>query len=220
MSNFLREQAVRLRRTKWKDKVDLLADEIFQILSSVPDTSPGQVTIDQGDGLPPITLPPNFTDSPFGDFVLPDLDLPSYDSNPVGVERTAIPDPLNGLDNQPTRYLKTTKYIQRTRVVCPGVVVSGSGDTYRVRLYPNGLNDGSSGGSTLTVTAKQLQIASTEAIPAGTWALVWRYTESEVELAQIVESGAGTAGEREVSRETRVRVVRREHCMQVPVWLS
>jgi len=220
MSNFLREQAIRLRRTKWKDKVDFLSEELFQILSSIPDTSPGQITIDQGDGSPPLTLPPSFTDSPWGGFVLPDLDLPSYDSNPVGVDRTDLPDPENGLGNSPNRYLKTTKYVQRTRVVCPGVVVSGTGDTYRVRLYPNGLNDASSGGSTLTETVKQLQIATAETIPAGTWALVWRYTESEVELAQIMESGAGTGGEREVSRETRVRVIRREHRMQVPVWLS
>jgi hypothetical protein len=46
-------------------------------------------------------------------------------------------------------------------------VVSGSGDTYQVTVYPNGLS-----GATETVEVTQLQIDAAETIPAGTWAMV------------------------------------------------
>jgi hypothetical protein len=49
----------------------------------------------------------------------------------------------------------------------PGVVLSGSGNNYSMKVYPNGL-----GGPSQTATVTQLQIDPSEAIPAGTWALV------------------------------------------------
>jgi hypothetical protein len=57
-----------------------------------------------------------------------------------------------------------------------GKVVSGSGDTYTVQLYPAG-KEGTAGAS---VTVKVPQIASDDAIPADTWiAPVMRYTDSD-----------------------------------------
>lgn len=47
----------------------------------------------------------------------------------------------------------------------PCAIVSGSGDTYQVSLY----EDGVAGGVTQTVEAIQLQIDEAETIPAGTW---------------------------------------------------
>jgi hypothetical protein len=56
----------------------------------------------------------------------------------------------------------------------PGEVVSGSGDTYTVTIYPNGLL-----GTTENVTVTQLQIDAGETIPAGTWAIVTQMGDGE-----------------------------------------
>ena len=49
----------------------------------------------------------------------------------------------------------------------PGQVVSGSGSTYQVNVYPAG-----TGGAAVLVSVKQLQIDPAETIPAGTWTTV------------------------------------------------
>ena len=53
-----------------------------------------------------------------------------------------------------------------TSSVYPGVVTGGSGTTYTMNVYINGL-----GSAATTVTVTQLQLTS-GTIPAGTWALV------------------------------------------------
>lgn len=49
----------------------------------------------------------------------------------------------------------------------PGEIISGSGNTYQVDIYRNGLS-----GSATRVSVRQLQIGSGETIPAGTWTMV------------------------------------------------
>lgn len=56
----------------------------------------------------------------------------------------------------------------------PCKVVSGSGSTYTVTLYP----DGSTGEAGSNVTATQMQIASGETIPAGSWGFVTKLGSS------------------------------------------
>lgn len=48
----------------------------------------------------------------------------------------------------------------------PGRILSGSGSTYQVRLYPDSVAPGA------TVAVTQLQIAVGESVPAGTWVIV------------------------------------------------
>ena len=49
----------------------------------------------------------------------------------------------------------------------PGQVVSGTGATYSVQVYPEGLSNPS-----VVVSVAQLQIDAAETIPAGTWTMV------------------------------------------------
>lgn len=70
----------------------------------------------------------------------------------------------------------------------PGQVVSGSGGTYTMAIYKKGTT-----GASENVTAKQLQIASEESIPAGAWTLVSEVTKPD-----------GT----------------KEYTMQFPVWME
>ncbi len=54
----------------------------------------------------------------------------------------------------------------------PGKVVSGSGATYSVDIYQNGLSQ-----TATRVTVTQLQIDASETIPADTWATVTRQSD-------------------------------------------
>lgn len=71
--------------------------------------------------------------------------------------------------------------------VYPGVVTGGSGGTYNVNIYKQGLT-----GPTTAVSVKQLQIAGSDSVPSGTWALVSKGTKADGGV---------------------------EYTMQVPVWL-
>ena len=74
----------------------------------------------------------------------------------------------------------------------PAEVVSGSGSTYTMKIYKNGV-----GGPSITVPGcKQLEIATDESIPAGAWTLV-------AETTRIVSGSAVT-----------------EYSMQFPVWME
>ena len=64
----------------------------------------------------------------------------------------------------------------------PGQVVSGTGATYQVAIYQQGL----SGGSNL-VEVTQLGIDPSETIPAGTWAMVTQITSVDPEGNVLLE---------------------------------
>ena len=57
--------------------------------------------------------------------------------------------------------------VASTSNVFAGEIVSGSGDTYTVNVYENGLSSGA-----VTRSVRQLQIDSGDTIPAGTWAMI------------------------------------------------
>lgn len=73
--------------------------------------------------------------------------------------------------------------------VYPGVVTGGSGSTYTMNIYKNGLS-----GPTESVSVKQLQITG-DSVPTGTWALVAKGTKTV--------AGVPTP----------------EYTMQIPIWL-
>lgn len=69
--------------------------------------------------------------------------------------------------------------VAKTNVIMPGQVQSGTGNSYSVTVYPNGR---SKAGKDVTVT--QLQITSSDTIPAGTWA--WVTAEADGSYSMIV----------------------------------
>jgi len=77
----------------------------------------------------------------------------------------------------------------------PGVVLSGSGITYSVSVYKNGV-----AGDPETVSCKQLMLHASDVIPAGTWVIV---TETNYDAS--LDPSGGT--------------ILNEYTMQVPVWL-
>jgi hypothetical protein len=207
----LADQAIRLKRTRWKDP-QILAEELFLILLQDQANDPGPTNItfpDDSNTQAPFEIIPD----PLDGFLLPDLELPLPNPNPAELEQDAPEE----VDQAGTRRRKRTKTItQVLRTVMPGVVTDGSGDTYACTLYPNGPDEDG-----VAVTGvKQLQIDSGETIPTGTWGMVFRFTRYKIITTEVVELGAGTQVERVISKTTRVKVVKRSHCMQIPVWLS
>lgn len=222
--SYLQEEAIRLRRQKWKpDMVDDLATEIYLILSGAASPSSGPVTVDPGTGTTPSPQTPGVTISlpplpPF-DPLLPDP-LP----DPAVTDDTNT-DPQNPNESPTNRRKKTISQTRYFRAVIPGQVTGGSGNSYQMTLYPNGYQapdpDTGQGALTVNVTGvTQLQIVSTETIPAGTWAFVFCVYKYKVTLTQILESGGGTQGNRVVSQSTKITVLSKTYQMQVPVWLG
>lgn len=220
----LRDEAIRMKRTKWRDRTDLLAQELFAIFASIDVPTTGPVTVDTGNGNPVTYDDPRLFQGTFGDLVLPDLNLPDFEDylNPNGVE-LAEPDTA---DASPVRRRRQRRRVQYVREVFPGTVVSGTEDTYQVKVYPNGFTAATVPASSFlgspaslpagdaTVEVKQLQIADGETIPAGTWALVWSVS------VVLITTDEEVAGQATTTVGTRIAVIHTERWMQVSVWLA
>jgi hypothetical protein len=167
---FLREQSTRLlREDGWSAQG--LADELFAIFNAeVPFTIDGPVVIVNTDNAPAITI----------DQAGP-LDT-VFEIRRPGIPSVQLPDipPLTlGGDDIPNGHPRDTRIGSDGFVVgggggIPGVVVSGTGDTYQVLL-----RDGR------TVTVTQLQIDPTATIPAGSAAFVTLYQGAFVMLVPV-----------------------------------
>jgi hypothetical protein len=165
-----RDQAMRLLRERWGSPNEL-AEEIFAILTSdvpVRIDSPVVITAEGSDRSPPLTVR-NF----------------GQDDAMVRFERRRLPDVAISYDGGDGDGEEVTEFYGdgSTESIDPetgegtpstqgggglaGVVVSGSGDTYQVDTYPQGLS-----APPVRRTVRQLQIAEGEAVPAGTFALV------------------------------------------------
>lgn len=231
----LREEAVRLLRTKWRF-AQPLAEELFLILLQAREVNPGPVSIDLGDG-DTVTVPPRQALDPFGQFNLPDISLPggltgegngggTNGGNPQFTELDDLPDPRDA-DQLPTRHERVHSTLTRKTEVFPGEVGEKNGDdgTYTVECWPMGRNGFTTGGQEFSAKSitiegvEQMQIAEGETIPAGTWAWVWRMSVIKTSVHETVEVGAAVQGERVPSTRTSVSVVHQEHAMIVPVWL-
>jgi hypothetical protein len=171
-------ESLRLLREKWPD-ANMLAEElyaIFRALDSQPSTqnTPAAITSNQ-QGVAPLTLTPYPNDTLLLQF------------GPQGIDGSmqlinGFPTPVNGQGQQ------------QGGGGDAGTIVGGSGNTYQVQLKSSGK----------TVTATQLQIASTETIPVGTSCLV----------AKVTVSGAQHVG---VNQSSNVQGA--QYFIQVPVWL-
>lgn len=143
------EQVIRLRRERWRS-INEFAEEMFALLNYGGPLRVGNpVTFVQTGEESPVTVVNadgdtvfNFGDdgADFGDFP-PFTELPPAES----------PDDPDEPDTP-------------TSATFPGIIVSGSGDTYQVSIFEHGHTQP----PTQTVTVKQLQIATSWTIPAGT----------------------------------------------------
>lgn len=225
----LADDAIRLLRTDWGERANLLSQELYTIFLQYRDIDTGPVTLNLGDGQPAITIRPESLRDPFGQFRWPDfgaLDgfrggstvfnrdsyLNQFNSNNVTFEETILDD---GSQGRPRRLQRKRTELIPYRECMPGKIVSGSGSTYTVTLYPDGLENAGFNQSGV----RQLQIDTNEIIPVDTWTLVSRHSKVEVSLVITVEVVDGMAGEREVSRSTNMRYANNNFYMQVPVWL-
>lgn len=209
----LREQAIRFRRTSWGGGwSQALATEIYLALLQAEDVQPGQnITVNLGeDGT--FRLPRGGGDLDLG-LTLPELEFPPFTDNPGGDELD------DQDDNRPDEGTRTRTERRTVRGVYPGMILSGTGNTYTVRLYPNssqgsapavdssGVSDAvaellAEGDGGITVEGvKQLQIAEGETIPPGTWAMVFRVTNFAIKTTETVRRGSGER-EREVETST------------------
>jgi hypothetical protein len=178
-----KKQSIRLRREKWQN-ADELAEEIYGILNSdepIEITSP--VTINNTTGAPGLTINQHgdtdqgmvinrFPEPPTQFPDIPPFDFPDG----VGTQIVIV---INGDgtistgSGPPGTTINTTTIETGGGGGFPGVVVSGSGDTYEVDVYESGLNE-----SPTRRTVTQLQIAEDAEIPAGTWAMIGSAGES------------------------------------------
>lgn len=182
------KQSIRLLRKKWVNPMQL-AREIFAILNSddpIEITSP--VTIDNSTTEPGITInqtggnqtviqtnavpAPSTTNSEIKLPPVPNVgeyQITQYYYNGTGetwsgdngTNDTGGPRPPN------PRPGTGTPTNSGGGGGIPGKVVSGSGSTYIMEIYPDGLS-----GNAITVTATQLDIFATAVIPADRWTLV------------------------------------------------
>lgn len=165
----LREQAVRLLRTKWRN-AQPLAEELFLILLQAIEPETGPVNIDLGDGQGPIQVPPRQALDPFGQFQLPDLMLPPVDTtfdspgpdgdwpDGYGPNVRIFNNPYYFFQEDPDEEAEDEREppvhkrrrqkgtLERKTEVFPGKILSKEEDsTYTVEAYPFGLegfNDG------------------------------------------------------------------------------
>lgn len=202
----LADSAIRLRRTRWGDRADLLAEELYTIFLGQTDPTTGPITVNMGDGTTPTQLPPNATTTPLGDFVFPDLNvppiqLPTLQTQP-SQDQTAGPGNEPGKPNFLQFDRKTTTR-QHQRAVVPGAVIAGTGP-YTMALFPNGPD----GGGMNVNGAVELNGAT---VDVGTYALVFRHVAFDVIITETVVQGPGIEGEKVTSTKTEIKVVETDH---------
>lgn len=177
---FMPGEIIRLLRETWPNAT-MLAEELYAIFNTdkpIELTSPLQIT-NPRPGVPSLTI----ADGGFSDSVLinksglpgfsfpPLPGLPPYPAaNPAGGFSVTITIGPGGVaaSQGPTGGAQSpVPRPQSGGGGFPGKVVSGTGDTYEVDVYADGLAS-----PPVRRTVTQLQIAPDETIPAGTWALV------------------------------------------------
>lgn len=229
----LADDAIRMVRTKWGDRTDYLAQELYAIFSQYSDPKTGAVTIDLGNGLPPIVIQPDNFKDPFGGFSLPDFhspdlnrasgwtperDAPGLQLNVTNLNftETLLPDP----SGPPNRFLRRRTERKNDRAVFPGKVVSKQSDgTYTITCYPLG-TDQTSERDTFTQSGVVIPGAHPKAtFPAGSYGPVWRFLQLDVVTDTMIEAVPGTGGEREISRTLYLYYRRNRFEMFLDLWL-
>lgn len=172
------DQAVRLLRTHWRNPTTL-AQELYAMFTA-PDAASqdAPMTIANPSGQAPYLQLPNYTPgnslinitgkggAPIGDISLQGDNLVFQ---PAGTGN--LPAPSGTVPYKPGTTVPTI--IGGGSAVVAGQVISGSGASYVVGLYPQG----PSGQQSKQVNATQLQIDPGATIPPGTWAALWQQTD-------------------------------------------
>lgn len=199
--DYLRDQAIRLRRTKWPN-APMLGDELYLILQGIDPPITDVATTDELGN--PITVP--FLDLPELDLTPFDLDFPE---NPVADTPTVDPVPfdpdtpissespggeggVNDPDTNPGAGGTVTSRVVWQRSSFPGQVLSriDSGSTFSVRIYPNHFIDTT---SQRTVTARITDTSAADDVEDDTWVTVFmavKYTSTITQLGSISSSGS------------------------------
>jgi hypothetical protein len=193
---WLADQAVRLLKAKWRNATQL-AEELYAIFTgeqAVASNAP--VAIDNPTPAAPWLTFRNYTPGqslmqvtgkngqPIGTFSVKDGDFvftgapgPAFTGGNLSF----------GPDN-PTQESPVSSTVPRAQgserppqpqpgagaQAMPGQVLSGSGNTYQVRVYPDGL-----GAAGQVVTVRQLQIAAGQSIPGQPWTIVSKTTDGK-----------------------------------------
>lgn len=184
-------EAIRLLRDDWKVP-KMLAEELYAIFQA-PDTTTSGLTATAPAGVAPITVTPNTLGS-----YAPALSFggnagdPAIGWNPnTGQMQFDAPGGFNftfpGPDGQPVNYpIGPTSDNQQqdtsNGLSMPGQITGGSGNTYQVDVYLNGLN-----GNKKNVTVTQMSIDPNATIPTGTWTTVVQSgTKSNLSYSMMV----------------------------------
>jgi len=123
--NWLRQQAIRMRRTKWPNAW-MLADELWLILSSLEPVTTGKITVN-----PTQDAEDNYTLPPINDIYIPPLDL----DYPNG----GTYQPVNEQTDTGGQFQNTATTTFWHRSTMPAIVTGeASGYMFPVTVYPNG----------------------------------------------------------------------------------
>ncbi len=152
---FLGDEAVRLLRTNWRSKADLLAKELYAIFANMfpRDGITQPITINRNSEEPAITIRQN------GDFTSPAISVVNGGTGEIRTGDSVIN--LGDLTTNP-RTPPQQQQVQ-TSGVFPGTIESYLGDRiYKMNLFTNGIDSA----STVTVNVRQMQIEG-EPMPVG-----------------------------------------------------
>jgi len=210
VSSFFKEQAIRMRRTTWKDP-NILAEEIFAIFSHVPDTGTGTISI-----VPPVVEGSD-------EATLDVLELPPSESIGIAPYDLDFPD-VPGLVSEPAQtsstdddgrstVINTIEAISRTMVPAKVTAKDSENGTYFAVLYPLGTAELDKYVNVEGIV--MLQSSDATVIPANSWTFVLRVTKLLI-TETLTEEEFGR-----VTKNTTITVADGypRHYMQFPVWL-
>jgi hypothetical protein len=178
-------QLLRLLREKWNSPKEL-AEELYAMLQDGnPVETAGGLTLSNIPGVAPLTLKPSdFGTQPAISFgTAADDPAIGWQADDAGIAFDGPAFQFNVMDDGiPSTYdvggntkapnnIVNKITVKLTAGGYPGKVMSGTGDTYQVQIYPTGLS-----GPSQTVSVKQLSIAEAAEIKAGTWTFVTKTT--------------------------------------------
>ena len=200
----LAEQAIRLRRCKWSDRADLLAEELYTILLQDKDPSTGPITVNIPGQTNSSVLPSQQDLGQLGDLQFPDLVFPNIEIPP-------LPTPEE-IDNGGDIFTRINRKNQHVQATVPGLILeSGSGGNHVVACYPYGVSGQASAGDILNAATfginSTLQVRELNGlqVDAGTYVMVFRHSFVEIETRETVKREGG--GEEILDTQTSINVI-------------
>lgn len=181
----LADDAIRMRRTKWGNRADLLAEELFVIFSQDKDADASPITLNFPDGAAPVELPPGSSLDPLGDLIFPGLNFP-------GLETPEQPQPSE--EQNGSIFTRTKRTVSHSRLTVPGIVTeAGTGGSHLVSCFPFGVNGQATEeelgreavfGPSINVPVAEL---NGQRITVGTYVMVFRHVFYATEVRETIE---------------------------------